>query len=89
MSHLVHNEQMKLAAAFFNTKPRQTTASAIRRLFIQLLNNLRNPGNAAMRQEETWLPLSSITIVAARWSCRRFPVIKTFHVTSSLSSRRP
>jgi hypothetical protein len=27
--------------------------SAIRRLFIQLLNNLRNPGNAAMRHNRT------------------------------------
>jgi hypothetical protein len=34
-------------------KPRRTTTSAIRRLFIQLLNNLRNPGNAAMRQDRT------------------------------------
>ena len=34
-------------------KPRRTATSAIRRLFIQLLNNLRNPGNAAMRQNLT------------------------------------
>jgi len=30
---------------------RRTTTSAVRRLFIQLLNNLRNRGNAAMRQK--------------------------------------
>jgi len=43
---------------------------------------------AYLRQEETMVALSSITIVAARWSRQRFPVIKTFHVTRSLSSRR-
>ena len=36
------------------------TTSAIRRLFIQLLNNLRKPGNAAMRQKSAFRRLFGI-----------------------------
>jgi hypothetical protein len=38
----------------------------------------------AKGREETWLPSSSILIPASKWLCQRFPVIWTFHVTSSL-----
>src|ERR1700720_1882075 len=42
--------------------------SAIRRLFIQLLNNLRNPGNATMRQKQPFVA-PQLNRRNRPWSC--------------------